>query len=73
MEFTLKTGIEAPAEAIYKALLSTKGHTNMTGGTATSSNKGGGSFTAWDGYIQGKNKILEPLWPYSAILEDLTI
>ncbi len=42
----------APAE-IYKAWLSTKGHTAMTGSTAKVDGKIGGKFTAWDGYIFG--------------------
>jgi activator of HSP90 ATPase len=66
MEFTLKTRIEAPAEAIYKTWVSSEGHTKMAGGTATSTNKVGDSFTAWDGYIHGVNKVLEP---YSRIVQ----
>ena len=60
MEFTLKATIKATAEQIYNAWLSSDGHTNMTGGKATTSNKIGDSFTAWDGYIGGKNMELEP-------------
>lgn len=41
-----------PAE-IYKAWLSTKGHTAMTGSTAKVDGRIGGKFTAWDGYIFG--------------------
>ena len=59
MEFTLKTTLNAPAKDIYNAWISSEGHTKMTGGEATASNKIGGSFTAWDGYIQGKNLVLE--------------
>lgn len=60
MEFTLKTTLKAGSEEIYKTWLSSKGHTQMTGGAATSSDQVGGTFTAWDGYIEGKNKALEP-------------
>ena len=60
MEFTLKTKINATAKEIYTAWLSTEGHTNMTGGAATTSDKVGSNFTAWDGYIEGKNVALEP-------------
>ncbi|MEX0291291.1 MAG: SRPBCC domain-containing protein [Flavobacteriaceae bacterium] len=60
MEFTLKTIINATAEEIYTAWLSSEGHTNMTGGEATASDKLGSHFTAWDGYIEGKNLVLEP-------------
>ena len=60
MEFTLHTKIKAPAEKIYTAWLSSEGHTNMTGGTAIISDTIGERFTAWDGYIEGKNLELEP-------------
>ena len=46
---------------IYDALLSGPKHTALTGGGhATGSTKAGGKFTAWDGYIEGKNLELEP-------------
>ena len=32
----------------------------MTGGEATVSDQVGGEFSAWDGYIDGKNLALEP-------------
>ena len=32
----------------------------MTGGKATASPAEGGAFTAWDGYISGRNLVLEP-------------
>ena len=60
MEFTIKTNIKVTAKQIYKAWLSTQGHTKMTGGTAFVSDKVGDTFTAWDGYIKGKNVDLEP-------------
>jgi activator of HSP90 ATPase len=60
MEFTLKTNINATAKQIYKAWLSTQGHTKMTGGAAFISDKAGDKFTAWDGFITGKNIVLEP-------------
>ena len=60
MEFTLKTNIKAKAKQIYKAWLSTQGHTKMTGGAAFVSDKVGDTFTAWDGYIKGENLVLEP-------------
>lgn len=59
MQFTLKTTIKATAKEIYSTWLSSEGHTNMTGGKANVSDKIGGSFTAWDGYISGKNISLE--------------
>ena len=76
MEFTLKTKIDATAEQIYRAWLSSDGHTNMTGGTATISDKIGDNFTAWDGYIEGQNIEIEPFnrilqsWRTSQFEED---
>ena len=60
MEFTLKTKIKASAKEIYTSWLSSEGHTKMTGGAATVSDTIGDRFTAWDGYIEGKNIALEP-------------
>lgn len=60
MEFVLKTTIKASAKEIYTTWLSSEGHTNMTGGEAIASDKIGGKFTAWDGFITGKNIALEP-------------
>jgi Activator of HSP90 ATPase len=55
MEFKLRTKLEATAIDIYNAWLSSVGHTKMTGAEANASNKPGDGFTAWDGYITGKN------------------
>lgn len=60
MEFTLKTSFSVSAKKIYKAWLSTQGHTKMTQGEAFTSDKVGDTFTAWDGYISGKNIALVP-------------
>lgn len=60
MEFTLKTTIAATANEIYKAWLSSDGHTKMTGGEANISDKIGSKFTAWDGYIEGRTIELIP-------------
>lgn len=49
-EFTLTETINAKAEDIYKAWISTDGHTALTGSPANVDN---GKFTAWDGYISG--------------------
>lgn len=66
MEFTLKTKINTPAKEIYKTWLSSNGHTKMTGGAASISDKIGARFSAWDGYIKGRNLELEP---YSRIVQ----
>jgi activator of HSP90 ATPase len=60
MKFTLKTTINARAEQIYQAWLSSEGHTKMTGGSASITDKVGDNFSAWDGYIEGVNIAIEP-------------
>jgi uncharacterized protein YndB with AHSA1/START domain len=59
-DFTLTALIPATPQAIYDAWLDSRGHTQMTGGEAEMSAEVGGSFTAWDGYISGKNLELVP-------------
>lgn len=66
MEFKLKTKVNSTAKEIYTTWLSSEGHSNMTGGAATISGNIGDNFTAWDGYIEGKNIELEP---YKRILQ----
>jgi activator of HSP90 ATPase len=51
--------LQATPARIYAAWLSSKGHTAMTESPATASARLGGKFTAWDGYISGKNLELE--------------
>jgi uncharacterized protein YndB with AHSA1/START domain len=53
--FTLASTIPASPRAVYDAWLDSSGHSEMTGAKAKASRKVGGAFTAWDGYIQGKN------------------
>lgn len=48
------------AQKIYQMWLDSKGHSEMTGGEAECSSMEGDSFTAWDGYITGKNVELQP-------------
>ena len=59
MEFTLKTILNATAKDIYTAWLNSEKHSIMTGGDTITSDKLGDSFSVWDGYIHGKNLILE--------------
>ena len=66
MEFTLRTKINTIAKEIYTSWLNSKSHTKMTGGTASISDKIGASFSAWDGYIKGRNIELKP---YTRILQ----
>jgi len=46
---------EAAPEEIYDALLDPREHSEFTGSPATTSAKKGATFTAWEGYITGKN------------------
>jgi activator of HSP90 ATPase len=52
-EFTLTVTIHAKAETIYKAWLSSEGHSAITGSPAKIDGTVDGDFVAWDGYIQG--------------------
>jgi uncharacterized protein YndB with AHSA1/START domain len=56
----LTTTLLADPLEVYRAWLSGARHTAMTGGAATSEQRKGGVFTAWDGYISGKHLELEP-------------
>ncbi len=59
IEFTISDIIAASPADIYRAWLSSEGHTAMTGGEAHCSDTIGGTFDAWDGYITGENIALE--------------
>ena len=54
---TIKQAVffDATPDAIYDALLDPRKHSDFTGSPATTSARAGASFTAWDGYITGKN------------------
>jgi activator of HSP90 ATPase len=52
--------IRATPVEVYDALVNAKKHAEFTGAKATSSNREGGKFTAWDGYIAGKYLKLTP-------------
>lgn len=51
--------VPADPETVYRAWLSSAGHSAMTGGAALIDPKIGGAFTAWDGYISGATLELE--------------
>ncbi|MBE0683773.1 MAG: SRPBCC domain-containing protein [Anaerolineales bacterium] len=53
-EFTLTATFNSSADKIYKAWLSTQGHTLMTGSPAKVDGRVNGKFSAWDGYIWGE-------------------
>lgn len=58
--FTISTIIPAPPEDVFRAWLSTDGHSKMTGSPARVEPRVGGAFTAWDGYITGRTSALKP-------------
>lgn len=62
MTFTFTVGDIIPAKPkdIYDAWLDRIGHSNMTGSPAEALPVEGAAFTAWDGYISGRNLKLEP-------------
>ena len=52
--------LNANSQEVYDVLMSSKKHSQFTGGKAVMSQKVGGKFTAYDGYIGGKNTELKP-------------
>ncbi|WXG46801.1 MAG: SRPBCC family protein [Candidatus Atabeyarchaeum deiterrae] len=54
-----KVVIAATPDEVYDAYMDAKKHAAFTGSKATCDPKIGGKFTAWDGYISGKNLELE--------------
>jgi uncharacterized protein YndB with AHSA1/START domain len=52
--------VNASPEEVYDAMMDSKKHAKVTGSPASISTRVGGKFTAWDGYIFGKNLDLEP-------------
>lgn len=58
--FSLSEIIPAKPAEIYKAWLSSEGHTALTGNPAKVDGNMGGEFSAWDGYIFGRTLELTP-------------
>jgi activator of HSP90 ATPase len=64
----ISSTFDTDAAFLYKFFLDSKLHTEVTEGKAVISNKIGGKFTAWDGYISGeivsleKNKKIVQKW-----------
>lgn len=52
--------LKATPYAVYEMLMDSKLHAAFSGGAASVSRKVGGKFTAYDGYIEGKNLELVP-------------
>ncbi len=48
-----------PAD-VFKAFVTPRVHAAFTGAAASGSARVGGRFTAWDGYISGVNRVVEP-------------
>ena len=59
--FTLTDIIPATPQQIYEAWLDSRGHTKMTGSAARAKPVQGATFSAWGGYIKGKNLTLREL------------
>jgi len=59
-DYQLSVILPAQPVTVYRAWMSSEGHTAMTGATATVDPRKGGAFTAWDGYIAGRTVSLEP-------------
>jgi len=76
MQFTVTHTFKASPVQLYAAWLDSKQHAAMTGAEADVSNKVGEEFSAWDGYITGRNLELEPnkrikqAWRTSEFAED---
>jgi uncharacterized protein YndB with AHSA1/START domain len=60
VKFRISELFSKPPEYLYQAWLNSKLHSQMTGGKAQVSDQVGDDFTAWDGYITGKNLELQP-------------
>jgi uncharacterized protein YndB with AHSA1/START domain len=60
LQFEVSTTLPTTPQLIYAAWLNSAGHSAMTGAAATASDRVEGAFTAWDGYISGRNVQLEP-------------
>jgi uncharacterized protein YndB with AHSA1/START domain len=54
-----KVIVSATPDEVYDAFVDAKKHSTFTGSKATCDPRVGGEFTAWDGYISGKNLELE--------------
>jgi uncharacterized protein YndB with AHSA1/START domain len=54
-----KVVIPASPEEVYDAFMDARKHSEFTGAKATCDPTVGGKFTAWDGYISGRNLELQ--------------
>jgi activator of HSP90 ATPase len=56
----LSVKLNVTSEKLYNDWLDSKAHSNFTGSPAHIDPSPDGKFTAWEGYIYGTNKLLEP-------------
>ena len=54
-----KVTVPATPDEVYDAFMDPEKHSAFTGSKATCDARVGGEFTAWDGYISGRNLALE--------------
>lgn len=57
---TIHTLLPVRPEILYRIWMSSRMHSDFTGSPAVIDERVGGAFTAWNGYITGKNIALEP-------------
>ena len=60
ISFEVSAVFPASPPAVYFAWLHTQSHSEMTGSPAQTSPEVGAEFSAWDGYIHGRNLELDP-------------
>lgn len=58
--YVLTAAIPGSPEEVYETWLDSRGHSEMTGADAIMSDQIGAEFSAWDGYISGRNLELVP-------------
>jgi len=58
-DFVVSDVVPADPATVYTAWLSSEGHSEMTGASASVEARVGGQFHAWDGYISGVNEVLD--------------
>ena len=51
---------DVPPKTLYEMYMDSKKHSKATGSRAKLSRKAGGTFTAFDGMLQGRNLLIEP-------------
>jgi uncharacterized protein YndB with AHSA1/START domain len=59
-QFELSVSLAAPPRDVYDAWLDAEEHAAFTGDEASCDPHVDGAFSAWDGYITGRNLVLEP-------------